>query len=305
MQYFVDFEATQFSERIISIGCIAANGETFKTLVKPVTKKDKVNDFITQLTGITNEMLETAPTANEAFNAFFDFVLENRDDDAPEYYCYGNSDKQFIERTVSHMTDTRAVTFARALQHSIQDYSVNVKTHFQVNTEIGLRKAYILVQNEEIEQRHDALEDARMLYAVARNLKTCSPKEAVVKLASMKKVEKPVPGGRLKNAPAQFLAWPADKWEADTGADETNWAIKATVGPHIKYFDNETTAMLWLLRYMTKGMSVKNLKHQEMVRERIRIGIKTDKNTYGFSWESREVENDSTGTDCEPAEVSA
>lgn len=304
MQYFIDFEATQFSERIISIGCIAANGETFKTLVKPVTKKDKVNDFITQLTGITNEMLATAPTANEAFNAFFDFVLENKDDDAPEYYCYGNSDKQFIERTVSHMTDTRAVTFARALQHSLQDYSVNVKTHFQVNTEIGLRKAYILIQNEEIEQRHDALEDARMLYAVARNLKTCSPKEAVVKLASIKKVEKPVPGSRLKNAPAQFLAWPADKWEADTGADETNWTLKATIGPHIKYFDSETTAMLWLLRYMTKGMSVKNLKHQEMVRERIRLGLTTDKNPYGFTWEGREVENDSTGTDSETTEVS-
>lgn len=304
MQYFIDFEATQFSERIISIGCIAANGETFKTLVKPVTKKDKVNNFITQLTGITNEMLATAPTANEAFNAFFDFVLENRDDDAPEYYCYGNNDKQFIERTVSHMTDTRAVTFARALQHSLQDYSVKVKSHFQVNTEIGLRKAYILVQNEEIEQQHDALEDARMLYAVARNLKTCSPKEAVVKLSSIKKVEKPIPSSRLRNAPDQFLAWPADKWEADTGADETNWTIKATVGPHIKYFDSETTAMLWLLRYMTKNMSVKNLNHQEMVRERIRIGLTTNKNPYGFTWESREVENDSTGTDSETAEVS-
>ena len=304
MQYFIDFEATQFSERIISIGCIAANGETFKTLVQPVKKKDKVNAFITQLTGITNEMLSTAPTADEAFNAFFDFVLENKDDDAPEYFCYGNADKQFIERTVSHMTDTRAVTFARSLQYLLQDYSVKVKSHFQIHTEIALRKAYMLIQNEEIEQHHDALEDARMLYAVARNLKTCSPKEAV-KLASMKKVEKPLPCNRLKNAPAQFLAWPADKWAADTGADETNWVIKATVGPRIKYFDSETTAMLWLLRYMTKGMSVKNLTHQQMVRERIRIGINTDKQSYGFAWESREVENVCEGTDCGIAEVTA
>ena len=303
MKYFIDFEATQFSERIISIGCVAANGQQFNTLVQPVAK-DKVNEFITQLTGITNEMLATAPTANEAFNSFFDFVIANSDNEAPEYYCYGSSDKQFLERTVKYMTDTRAVTFARALQYTLEDYSIFVKSYFNTQNGIALCKAYMLVQNEDIEQRHDALEDARMLYAVARNLKTCSPKEAVVKLASMKKVEKPMPGGRLKNAPAQFLAWPADKWEADTGADETNWAIKATVGPHIKYFDNETTATLWLLRYMTKGMSVKNLKHQEIVRERIRIGLTTNKSPYGFVWESRKVENDSTGTDSRTAEAS-
>jgi DNA polymerase III epsilon subunit-like protein len=283
MQYFIDFEATQFSERIISIGCIAANGETFKTLVKPVTKKDKVNNFITQLTGITNEMLESAPTANEAFNAFFDFVLENKDDCAPEYFCYGTADKQFIERTVSHMTDTRAVTFARSLQHLLQDYSVNVKTHFQVNTEIALRKAYMLIQNEEIEQHHDALEDARMLYAVARNLKACSPKEAV-KLASMKKVEKPVPGGSLRRAPNKFIEWPADKWSADTGADENNWAIKCFVGPHTKYFDSKETAMLWILRYLSKSLSVKKTEHQNIVYNRLEEGFAGKKQPWGFSW---------------------
>ena len=304
MRFFVDFEATQFSERIISIGCVAANGETFKTLVKPVKSKDKVNSFITKLTGITNEMLATAPTADEAFNALFDFVLENQDDYSPEYFCYGSNDTQFIARTASHMKDARAITFAKALQHSMQDYSTRVKSHFKTRCDIALRKVYMLVQNEEIEQHHDALEDARMLYAVARNLSSCNLND-FSRLSTMKKVEKPLPDDRLRNAPEQFINWPADKWEADTGADETNWVIKATVGPHIKYFDSETTAMLWLLRYMTRGMSVKNLKHQEMVRERIKIGIKTDKNTYGFSWESREVENDSTGTDCKTAEVPA
>ena len=54
MRFFVDFEATQFSNRIISIGCVAANGNTFSTLVKP--GKKKITKFITDLTGITNEI---------------------------------------------------------------------------------------------------------------------------------------------------------------------------------------------------------------------------------------------------------
>lgn len=78
MNFYLDFEATQCSERIISIGCIADNGAKFRTLVKPV-KNEKVNKFIEELTGITNEMLETAPTADEAFNAFYEFVRNNND----------------------------------------------------------------------------------------------------------------------------------------------------------------------------------------------------------------------------------
>lgn len=284
MRYFIDFEATQFSERIISIGCVAENGNTFSTLVKPAKKKDKVNAFITKLTGITNEMLENAPSADEAFNSFFDFVLANQNEESPEYFCYGNADKTFIERTLTYMKDTRAITFASALWASIQDYSVCVKGYFQVKTEIALRKAYMLVQNEEVEQHHDALEDAQMLFAVAANMKAnCKPEDAA-KLASMKKVEKPVPGGSLKRAPDKFIEWPADKWDADTGADETNWTVSCSVGPHIKYFDSKETAMLWILRYLSKGLSVKKVEHQNIVYNRLEEGFAGKKQPWGFSW---------------------
>ena len=73
MNFYLDFEATRFSNRIISIGCAAENGNTFYTLVKPVNKA-KVDRFITELTGITNEMLQEAPSADEAFNQLFDFI---------------------------------------------------------------------------------------------------------------------------------------------------------------------------------------------------------------------------------------
>ena len=75
MNFYVDFEATQFSNRIISIGCTNELGEKFETLVKPVNG-DKINKFITDLTGITPEMVENAPTADEAFNALLKTLEE-------------------------------------------------------------------------------------------------------------------------------------------------------------------------------------------------------------------------------------
>lgn len=297
MKYFIDFEATQFSERIISIGCVAENGATFKTLVKPVKKEDKVNSFITKLTGITNEMLADAPTANEAFNALFDFVLEHAEvDKASEFYCYGNNDKQFIDRTASHMTDTRAIMCARGIQATLQDYSTQVKSYFQIKNEIGLRKAYILVQNENVEQKHDALEDALMLFAVASNMKTnCKPEDGQ-KLAAIAKEEKPTADNRVKRAPEQFINWPNNKWDADTGADESNWVVACHVGPHSKYFDSKETAVLWVLRYVSKNLSVKNLTHRETVLARLEEGFSGKKMPWGFSWT---LKNTITETDKE------
>jgi DNA polymerase III epsilon subunit-like protein len=288
MQFFIDFEATQFSERIINIGCVASNGATFSTLVKPVMKKDKVNKFITELTGITNEMLENAPTADEAFNLFFDFVLAQGHYGLHQYYCYGNSDAQFIERTVSHMNDARAITFAKMLHHELIDFSKDVKLFFQMSNNIALRKVYSLIQNDNVEQHHNALEDAQMLYEVVMNLTTKCVVEDKAKFANMPKTIKPIGKNRLNKAPEKFLNWPNDKWAADTGADETNWKVIAWVGPHTKYFDSVETAMMWVIRYLAKNTSIKNLDHQKMVIERIEYGAKTGKQPYSFNWSIKE-----------------
>lgn len=287
MQFFIDFEATQFSERIINIGCVASNGATFSTLVKPV-KNDKVNKFITDLTGITNEMLVDAPTADEAFNALFDFVLQNGPKGNHQYYCYGNCDTQFISRTVSHMSDTRAIVFAKMLQHELIDFATDVKAFFKTPNAIALRKVYSLIQNSTVEQHHDALEDAQMLCEVVTHLANKCVAEDREKLANMPKTVKPVAKNRLSKAPEKFLAWPNDKFAADTGADETNWKVIAWVGPHTKHFDSMETAVYWAIRYLTKGMSIKNLDHQKLVEDRIRAGALSGKMPYSFNWSIRE-----------------
>ena len=288
MQFFIDFEATQFSERIISIGCVASNGNTFSTLVKPVTKKDKVNKFITDLTGITNAMLVDAPSADEAFNSLFDFVLENGPKGQHQYYCYGNADAHFISRTVSHMNDARAITFAKMLEYNLIDFSSDVKTFFQMPNPISLRKVYSLIQNDDVEQHHNALEDAKMLCEVVNKLATKCVVEDKEKFASMPKTVRPTPANKLKKAPEKFLSWPNNKWDADTGADETNWKVIAWVGPHTKHFDSLETAMMWTIKYFGKNVSIKNLDHQQMVMDRIRAGAASGKQPYGLSWGIKE-----------------
>lgn len=293
MQFFIDFEATQFSDRIINIGCIAGNGATFSTLVKPTRKKDKVTKFITELTGITNEILATAPSADEAFNAFFDFVLDNAPNEHNEYFCYGDADTTFISKTLYDMKNTRAITFAKMLQHSLIDYSGEVKSYFQMGNNIALKKVYSLILQDEVEQHHDALEDAQMLCTVVTNLKEkCVPSDKT-KIAAMPKAEKPIPNAanKLKKAPEKFINWPADKWDADTGADETNWVVCGGVNKRIKYFDSMNTAVLWVMRYLSKGMSPKNLSHYDIVRNRIEAGIANGTMPYSFAWYKKEEDN--------------
>lgn len=67
-------------DRVIEIGALEViqgkPGRTFSTLVQPVTAQPGyfVSPFITQLTGITNEELLTAPRAKEALEAFGRFL---------------------------------------------------------------------------------------------------------------------------------------------------------------------------------------------------------------------------------------
>lgn len=62
-------------DEIIEIGAIKIEDgkeiETFSTLIKP---EYEIDEFITELTGITNEMLMNAPKINEVLPKFMDFI---------------------------------------------------------------------------------------------------------------------------------------------------------------------------------------------------------------------------------------
>lgn len=167
MKFYLDFEATQFSRRIISIGCVAENGEKFSTLVKPVNG-DKVGKYVSDLTGITDDMVAVAPTADEAFKSFLTWFLSH-ETGLPQFFAYGNDD-QYITATVKYMTDPMAIMFANSIKGCLVDYSKIVAQHIQQRG-VGLRALVAMIEKDnEIIQRHDALEDAEWLKLVATNL---------------------------------------------------------------------------------------------------------------------------------------
>ena len=69
MKYFIDFEATQFSNDIISIGCIDENGEEFYSLINPGEEKEVklvlTKTMTNENTGVVNNRAEIAEAYNE------------------------------------------------------------------------------------------------------------------------------------------------------------------------------------------------------------------------------------------------
>ena len=285
MKYFIDFEATRFSNRIISIGCISENGETFQTLVKPVHKA-KVDKFITELTGITPEMVAAAPSADEAFNQLFDYVELTSDGTEPQYFCYGHTDVSFIQSTVKYMTDARACILAQAIAGNLVDYSEVVKKFFLADQDIALNKVYRLIHNDiEFIQKHNALEDAEMLRDVVMNLySSCKPrdKETILTMPSQR-VKK-----RAAGAPERFVAWnDYRKWEAPTIEDGNLWVLRCTDNQtgNVKYFDDYEIAALWVIKYIANNISPKNKKNINRVVHFINSAIAANKSRYGCKWE--------------------
>lgn len=289
MKFFLDFEATRFSNRIISIGCVAGTGETFETYVNPGAKK-KVDKFITELTGITNEMLVDAPNADTAFKMLYDFIEANSDGEAPVYYVYGNSDVDFINSTLRHMSDTQACICAQAIAGNLIDYASVVKKFFVAKSDLSLRKVYMLIQEQkELVQKHDALEDAQMLETVVANLyDKCKPEDKDTILAMPSQPRPQI--GKRKMAPEIFREWNkvnAPKWEARTGADENMWVIKCTDNQtqQVKYFDSFNTAALWLIRYCARNVSPKKEEAVLKIENAIKAAYKNNKSRYGCTWE--------------------
>lgn len=292
MKFYVDFEAVQFSGRIISIGCIAENGRTFETLCQPSKPGEKVNNFIVNLTGITNEMLAAAPTADEAFNTFFNWVMENANNTVPEYYVFGDADAQFIINTVKYMTDIRAITFAMSIKALMKNYAPTVARHFGLKT-VGLKRVYNLLKFEEEEQNHNALEDAMMLMFVEQHLGEVEVDPADLPPSTHHKND--------KKAPAIFNEWPnkpADKFKADTG-DISNWVVSAKSSDNsaMKYFDSMEKAVLWAIKYLTKGRSPKKEKDLNITEKAITQSNMNNNKAYGFYWTIKEEKKEDE-TEC-------
>ena len=162
MKFFIDFEASQYTQEIISIGCVAETGNTFYSLVH---SRHKVGNFVTALTGITTKDLETAPDVDQVFDNFFFWLNNLCHGKKIDFICYGNCDSSFALNTLKNVKRSFFAQSALSiLSQNMIDYADYIKAYFGLNKYISLVKVYqYYKQDDTIIQTHNALEDAIML----------------------------------------------------------------------------------------------------------------------------------------------
>lgn len=175
MKYFIDFEASQYTQEIISIGCVSETGETFYSLVNT---KHPVGKFVSSLTGLNQNDVRTAPIPDVVFTAFYQWINKTNPSKRPvSFICYGNADTGFALNTLKHIKlsyDAQCILSLIAL--NLTDYSETVKQAFGLTKHISLIKvAQYYSNNADLVQTHNALDDAKMLKYVYDSLQNNMP----------------------------------------------------------------------------------------------------------------------------------
>lgn len=163
MNYFIDFEAAQYSEEIIEIGLVSENGDIFNHLIN---SKKGLTPFISNMTGITPEEYNNYKVDAEwAFTQIYNMIKNDPD---PIFYCYGNSDVHFLKATLKNLISFEAKAAMGIMAITMKDFSEEVKKYFGLAKTPGLWKVYChyYPQSEGITQQHRALIDAITLMKV-------------------------------------------------------------------------------------------------------------------------------------------
>lgn len=269
MKYFIDFEAQQYTNEIISIGCVREDGVEFSSLVFPGKKHKKLSKFIKNLTGLTQEQINNAPTIDDVFSNFFDWLSEDKTNIV--FYCYGNSDTDFVCATRALAQTIKAQATLCLIQCNLKDYSQNVKKFFGLWTTPSLLKvARYFKQDNSIEQNHAALDDAKLLYSVYLGIQRDEPFDSNP-FEAYKKPEPPK--NEFDTLNGYMIKW-FDKTEACIGAFPClNDAVKA------------------LDDYLKKEFPKLIRPTDELLRKRISTCLRGSGTYFEFSWKLTEKED--------------
>ncbi len=222
MRYFIDFEAAQPSNDIISVGCVDENGREFYTLVQP-SKPECISEFITELTGITKEQLKMAPDADHAFKELYEWIDKT---ETVKFICYGDCDKAFVKRTISYVTDFTAQCMLSLIFARLDDYSFDVMRHFRINERVALNAVTEYYLRFDVPKIHDALFDALNLKFVYSCVENDRPPEICPFPEKQRKpkthVKKPAP---KKSKVKVFVMNGEEKKEFKSYAAATDWLI--------------------------------------------------------------------------------
>ena len=166
MKYYIDFEASEAQQKVISIGCVREDGKEFYSLVNV---DDLITPKIEGITGITQEDIDNAPLSKDVFSNFYDWLLE---DELPEIMCYGDGDLTFVYNSMESATSLKESSILSFLYLNMIDVTDEIKQHFYVNKTISLEKLGKHYNPDMEDQNHNALDDAKLLKSVYEQMKS-------------------------------------------------------------------------------------------------------------------------------------
>lgn len=276
LKYFIDFEATQYKEDIISIGCVDENGRKFYTTAKP-HKLKHVTKLITEITGLTKEELEDAPSQDEAFSMFYEWIDKTQ---PCKFYCYGSSDKIFIERTRSAIESFEAQVAMGLVYTNLIDYTEHLKKRYSIDNEVALIKVYNHYTKENTTQSHNALEDAILLKTVYSKTHDNNREEAFVEYRDkpIKKVNtNKIAEKTTKESTVQEQQKPKPKPKKKKPR-YYSCPICAKRNDEIYYFCSYKDAAEWC------KIQQYNPSDTPLIAKRIKKALKKDDKYMGFNW---------------------
>lgn len=227
MKFYVDFEATQPEQEIISVGVVAENGQTFYHTITP--QFSRVSPYIAELTGLTQSLLDNAGTTFDvAFSNLFDWCVCQSNGDGVinwEFYSYSNNDIEFLKASQRNITNNKAYILVSVMIANMKDYSKNVTKFFKGHT--SLIKAFNYLQTINQEQYHNALDDAKMLATVARKIETIKPLEEYPFAKNYKNTKYIMPSGVFY---CKGLGQNAKERKFDSCEEAIEWLINTNIG---------------------------------------------------------------------------
>lgn len=169
MKIYLDLEANAITNEVISIGMVTEDGDEFYSLVRPHTKLDHK---IKELTHISQEDADAAPSLEAVMQAVRRFLCMANPRYGVNFIHYGNSDKDFLRASQAFAKCDSTKVMLQYIIDRCENVDKCVPKHFGRDT-IGLRSAYLtmrLSSDEPATQNHNALEDAQMLKYVWENI---------------------------------------------------------------------------------------------------------------------------------------
>lgn len=255
MNFYLDFEATQPGNEIISVGVICENGDTFHSYVKPYYSG--LTPFITEMTGITYDMIDSAPDINKVFYDLY-YWIEARDSVKKDwnFYVYGNSDTLFIHNSADYFRYTEALTLAGIMLLKIRDYSIDTKKYFRGG--VSLIKAFNYVVDAERIQNHDALEDARMLQKVVEYIDDKKPltQNPFLEEIMISNSNITIPRGKFYAKDTKTNS----ELEFETMDDAVDWVIETLVRPSAETIVHRNRIITNIMKAVRKKGKYQNYK---------------------------------------------